>query len=329
MHVVPIMEKKPNQVKIRLKRIRYLIFSVLFVLLLMPSAPVAQQPGSGLITYQESITTDEEDRKLVLPSFIYADLLTSEVYVVDGKGRIIIFSSELFPLITLGKKDGVEAPQGLTVDAKGNLYIAQSVSKSNPRNRISVYNACLKWERDIYLEDFEGSGSFAPYRLAMDKKGNLYVTASHFAGLLYIDTMGRIIDIIAPEERGEKVKLHNVVIDKAGRIYVVSEDESRIYVYDENRKFMYKFGEKGGSTGKLSRPKAIGVDDRTGRNYVVDYMRHTVTAYDKEGNYLFEFGGLGWSEGWFQHPIDLALDSKGRIFVADLFNQRIQVFNSW
>lgn len=323
------IKNKPNRTRIRLRRTSCIIPSVLLLLSLIPSVLESQQLGSALITYQESITTDEEDRKLVLPSFIYADAITDEVYVIDGKGRIIIFSPELFPLITLGKRNGIEAPQGLTVDDQGNLYIIQAVSKSNPKSRISVYNACLKWERDIYLENFEGSGTFTPYRIAIDKRGNMYVAASHFSGVLYADTSGRIIDIISPEEDGNKVKLNNVFINKSGRIYVVSEDQSRIYVYDETRKFIYKFGEKGGSTGKLSRPKAVGVDDRTGRSYVVDYMRHTVTSYDKDGKYLFEFGGLGWSEGWFQHPVNLAIDSKGRIFVADLFNQRVQVFNSW
>ncbi|MEW6600483.1 MAG: 6-bladed beta-propeller [Nitrospirota bacterium] len=310
-------------------RISHYLFAVLFLLTLIPSVLKAQQLGSALINYQESITTDEEDRNLVLPSFTYSDLSTNEIYVIDGRNRVIIFSPDLFPLFTLGKRDGIEAPQGLAVDNQGYLYIAQSVSTSNTKSRISVYNACLKWERDIYLEDFEGSKAFAPYRVAIDKKRNLYVAASHFPGVFYIDRTGRTIDIIEPEEEGRKVNLNNVVIDKTGRIYVISEDESHIYVYDENRKFIYKFGEKGGSTGKLSRPKAIGIDDHTGRSYVVDYMRHTISAYDKEGKYLFEFGGLGWSEGWFQHPINLTVDGKGRIFVADLFNQRVQVFNTW
>ena len=60
--------------------------------------------------------------------------------------------------------------------------------------------------------------------------------------------------------------------------------------------------------------------------YVVDYMRHTVNVYDKDGKYLFEFGGLGWGEGWFQYPKDIAIDSQGRIFVADTFNDRVDVF---
>jgi hypothetical protein len=44
---------------------------------------------------------------------------------------------------------------------------------------------------------------------------------------------------------------------------------------------------------------------------------------------MFEFGGMGWSEGWFQHPSYLIVDKLGRIIVADTFNQRVQVFNSW
>jgi hypothetical protein len=70
----------------------------------------------------------------------------------------------------------------------------------------------------------------------------------------------------------------------------------------------------------------MAIDNKRERIYVVDYMRHSVSAYDiKDGKYLFEFGGLGWGEGWFQHPKDIAVDSTGRIFVADTFNDRIEV----
>jgi peptidoglycan-associated lipoprotein len=134
--------------------------------------------------------------------------------------------------------------------------------------------------------------------------------------------------MLAPEKEGKKVKLANVTIDTTGRIYVVSEEESRIYIYDENRRFLFEFGEKGGSSGKLSRPQAVAVDNRNGRMYVVDYMRHTVSAYDNSGKYLSEFGGLGWGEGWFQHPKDIAVDYTGRALIADTFNNRIEVFQS-
>jgi DNA-binding beta-propeller fold protein YncE len=291
--------------------------------------PQLRAQSGTVITYQTSITSDEENKKISLPSFVYAEPVMNEIYVIDSKARIIIYTSDFFPLYTMDKANGIESPQGLTVDAEGNVYVAQAESKNNPRPRISVLNACLQWKRDIYIEGLEGDEPFVPYRLALDKKGNLYVAGSYYPGVLVLDASGHIVEIISPREDGQKVKINNVTMDETGKMYLVSEDLGRIYVYDENKKIILKFGEKGGSSGKLSRPKAIAVDNRNERMYIVDYMRHTVTVYNREGEYIFEFGGMGWGEGWFQHPLDIDVDNKGRLLVADLFNHRVQVFNTW
>ena len=303
------------------------LFLVLFLLFLIPFQLNAQIQSLP-VTYLCSITEDEEEGKLGFPSFVYAEPVKNEIYIIDGKARIIIYTSDFFPLFTLSKRNGIEAPIGLTVDADGNVYVAQASSKDNPKARISVFNACLKWERDIYLKGLEGDTTFIPNRLAMDRKGNIYVAGSYFPGVLIINNQGQITDTITIEEEDRKVRVNDVTIDTEGKIYLVSEEEGHIYVYDENKKFLFKFGQKGGSTGKLSRPLAVGIDSHNGRMYVVDYMRHTISAYDKEGKYLFEFGGLGWGEGWFQYPRDIAVDSTGRIFVADTFNNRIEVFQA-
>jgi DNA-binding beta-propeller fold protein YncE len=287
--------------------------------------PDAQLVGT-FMDYQESITTDEEDKKLYLSSFVFAEPFMNEVYVIDGRARVIIYTRDLFPIYTLSRGDGIEAPQGLTVDSDGNLYVAQSKSKSIPRARISVYNACLKWERDIFIEGFEGADSFRPYRLAVDKRGNLYVSAAYWPGVLVLDRNGLLIDIMAPEDNGKKARLNNVTIDKNGKIYLVSEETGHIYVFDEDRKLILQFGDKGGSTGKLSRPKAIGVDNKDGKMYVADYMRHTINVYNKEGKFIFEFGGRGLSPGWFAYPTGISVDNSGRVFIADYFNSRVQIF---
>lgn len=305
---------------------RILVVIISFVMpFLLVQRKIEAQLQDVPVVHAYSIVEGEEDR-LFFPSFVWADPVSNEVYVIDGKSRIIIYTSDFFPLFTLDKRNGIESPQGLTLDAEGNMYVAQSATKDNPRHRISVFNACLKWVRDIYPEGFEGSDSFNPYRLAMDKAGNIYVAGSYFPGVLVLSNQGRFLEVISPEEEGRKVKLNDVTLDKAGRIYLVSEEMGHIYVYDENRKFLFKFGRKGGSTGKLSRPMAVGVDNRNGTIYVVDYMRHTVSVYDKDGKYLFEFGGLGLSAGWFQFPRDISVDSTGRILIADTFNNRVEVY---
>jgi len=295
------------------------------ILLFIPHTVHSQLQGTR-VAYLDNITEDEEGGKLSFPSFVFAEPVMNEIYVIDGKSRIIIYTSDFFPLFTLGKRNGVEAPLGLTVDVEGNLYVAQARTKDDPRSRISVFNARLQWDRDIYLKGFEGDDSFVPNRLAIDKKGNIFVVGSYFPGVLVFNNKGQLLETITPEEEERKARVTNVTLDKAGMIYIVSEEEGRVYVYSDDKKFLFKFGEKGGSTGKLSRPLAVGVDNRNGTIYVVDYMRHTISAYDKDGKYLFEFGGLGWGEGWFQYPRDIAVDSSGRILVADTFNNRIEVF---
>ncbi|NWF52051.1 MAG: hypothetical protein HXY47_03110 [Nitrospirae bacterium] len=308
-----------------LKLIKLLLI-IIGLLFLVPRGLYAQQ--SPYVSYIDSINEDEEGGKISFPSFIFAEQVMKEIYVIDSKARIIIYTSDFFPVFTLSKRNGIEAPLGLTVDAEGNMYVAQAPTKENPRYRISVFNARLQWEHDIYLKRSEIDESFIPSRLAVDKKGNLYIAGSYFSGVLVLDSKGQLLETISPEEEDRKAKVNNVTLDDTGRIYIVSEEEGRIYVYDENRKFLFKFGEKGGSTGKLSRPLAIGIDNSTGRMYVVDYMRHTISVYDKDGKYLSEFGGLGWGEGWFQYPRDLTVDSTGRILIADTFNNRIQVFQA-
>jgi DNA-binding beta-propeller fold protein YncE len=309
-----------------MKLIKLIKLIIIIGLILIVPHKLNAQPKGFSVSYIDSITEDEEGGKIYFPSSVFFEPVRNEIYVIDSKSRIIIYTSDFFPIFTLSKSDGIDVPQSLTLDPEGNLYVAHPITKDNPRPRISIYNACLKWERDIYLEGFEGAGSFSPYRLALDKKGNIYVAGYYYPGILILNKQGHLLEILSPEEEGKKVLLNYVVRDKAGRIYLVSEEMSHIYVYDENRNFLFKFGEKGGSTGKLSRPLAVGVDNRNGRIYVVDYMRHTISAYDNSGKYIFEFGGLGWGEGWFQYPRDISVDFMGRILVADTFNNRIEVF---
>jgi DNA-binding beta-propeller fold protein YncE len=305
-----------------------LFISVLAVFFSLFFSPVRALAEPDAIIYENSITTDEEEASLSMPSFVMVDDRMNEIYVVDGRSRIMIYSSDLFPLYIMNSESGIESPHGLALDTEGNLYVAQSSSNGNSRNRISVYRACLRKERDIYIDGFKGVENFLPYRLAVDRKGDIYVSSTRYAGVLVLSNRGKLIEILSPDESGRKVTITDVSLDEKGNIYLISEDEGRVYVYNRDREFVSKFGEKGGSSGKLSRPRSIAIDSLNGKIYVDDYMRHTITIYTPDGSYFHEFGGLGWGPGWFQHPNAIAIDKQGRLFVADLFNHRVQIFKT-
>ena len=300
------------------------MFFAIGSLFFIPETPAETK----LPTYSDSITNDEDEGNLSYPNLVLIEPVRNEIYVIDSQNRFIIYTSDFFPLVTVGKKHGIEAPQGLTVDAEGNIYVAMGVSQNFRKPRVAVLNASLKLVRNIFLEGFANDNLFVPYHLAIDKTGNIYVAGFHFPGVLVFDNSGSLVEIMVPEESGIPVRINNVTIDNGGRIYLVSEEEGHIYVYDEKKTFLFQFGEKGGSSGKLSRPQAAGIDNRNGNIYIVDFMRHTINVYDAKGKYLYEFGGQGWSEGWFQYPRAISIDSAGRILVADTANNRIQVLKT-
>lgn len=51
-----------------------------------------------------------------------------------------------------------------------------------------------------------------------------------------------------------------------------------------------------------------------------------IVKLDSEGNFIMEWGETGSANGQFSDPHALAMDSQGRLFVADRNNNRIQIF---
>lgn len=51
-----------------------------------------------------------------------------------------------------------------------------------------------------------------------------------------------------------------------------------------------------------------------------------IVKYNSDGEYLLEWGHVGSEDGEFRVPHALAMDSQGRLFVADRANSRIQIF---
>lgn len=54
-------------------------------------------------------------------------------------------------------------------------------------------------------------------------------------------------------------------------------------------------------------------------------MSHRIARFDRTGKYMNAFGKRGNGPGEFMQPHGLALDSQGRLFVADRGNNRVQV----
>lgn len=61
--------------------------------------------------------------------------------------------------------------------------------------------------------------------------------------------------------------------------------------------------------------------------YVTDTNHKQVQAFDNSGSAIFQFGKEGSGNGEFKFPYGIAGDKNGNVYVADLYNGNISIFN--
>jgi streptogramin lyase len=112
--------------------------------------------------------------------------------------------------------------------------------------------------------------------------------------------------------------VHSISISKDRRLFVVDRGHHRMQVFDENGKFLDMW-----VLGMRSSPYYHMVtDDQT--LWVSDGGTQRFLKYDLNGNYKYGWGSPGEELGQFEGPHQFTVDQAGNLFVAEVFNGRVQ-----
>jgi hypothetical protein len=129
---------------------------------------------------------------------------------------------------------------------------------------------------------------------------------------------------------GQFQEPHQVRIDHEGNVWLV---DSRLHVvrkYTPEGKLLLTLGTKGEPGEDFShfnRPTDVAITPR-GDIFVADgYGNNRIVHYDDRGQFVKVWGELGVGPGKFSIPHSIAIDSTGRLYVADRNNARVQVFD--
>ncbi|MBZ0266962.1 NHL repeat-containing protein, partial [bacterium] len=174
----------------------------------------------------------------------------------------------------------------------------------------------------------------APRAVTVDPFGNLFLADTGNHRVLRYDPKGRFVFEYGGFgwRDGELSRPSDVCANDGFRLFVADEGNERIQefdILDENavgRVFPFVEG-NGLEDEALVRPSRIQLD-REGRIYVSDPLCHCVWIFAPTGELVNRLGSLGEASSRFRDPDGVAVGPKGRVYVADTGNRRIQVFDA-
>jgi DNA-binding beta-propeller fold protein YncE len=243
---------------------------------------------------------------------------------------------------------GLNNPRQITVDASGNLYIADSINNRVLKETLSngsyaqstigsgldepfgvtvdaggnVYIADSGNSRvlketlsgGIYTQSAIGSGLINPVSVAVDGSGNVYI-ADSWGDLVYMETLSGGIYTQSAIGSGLSDPV-SVAVDGSGNVYIADSGSDKVFM-ETLSGGSYTQSTIGSS---LSDPVSVAVDG-SGNVYISVYG----TAGDPEASQIFVetlSGGsytqslVGSSAYYFVGPIDIAVDGNGNVFIA-------------
>jgi len=174
-----------------------------------------------------------------------------------------------------------------------------------------------------------------PRGVAVAPDGSLYIADSANNRIVHMDTKGNILhswgtfadSAKSAAPGGTFFEPWSVAVGLDGSVFVADTWNHRIQKFSADGTFIKMWGVFGQAETPIAfwGPRTVVIDPEY-RVYVMDTGNKRIVVFDKDGNYITEFGTTGSLAGQFDEPVGLALDNNGNAFVADTWNQRIQVF---
>jgi DNA-binding beta-propeller fold protein YncE len=242
------------------------------------------------------------------------------LFIADpGAGAVHIMDTRGARSFSISGSKGVSfaSPIGLAEDANNQLYITDSAAGT------------------VYRYDLERN-TLTPFLRELERPTGIAYSKAN--GLLYVsDTTGHrvvafnaagVVQFSLGDQEGPGLSPLNLptdlAVDAKGQVYVTDPLRFKISIFSSKGKPVSAFGVMGDSVGEMNKPKGVAVD-ALGRIFVNDAMLDAVQVFDAAGQFLFSFGNEGTADGEFWMPSGICI-SGDHIFVADTFNQRVQVF---
>jgi sugar lactone lactonase YvrE len=223
----------------------------------------------------------------------------------------------------------------------GLIVYAQAPSAPNPYQTIENYFKLPEGRKigstaGIYI-DRDGSSLWAFDRCAANS-----CVGSTVAPILKFDASGALVKSFGA---GMFIRPHGIHVDRDGNIWVTDgegpdgKDPARngkghqVFKFSPDGKVLMTLGTAGvaGAGPETFNQPSHALVAPNGDIFVGDghggNSNARIVKFSKNGRFIKTWGKKGTAPGEFEAPHALAMDSRGRLFVADRGNNRLEIFD--
>jgi len=246
-------------------------------------------------------------------------------------GAVVIALASAAGLVAAGQAGGAQA---------GRAPLPPAIELPPNNSMVNPYRMLDNWP---HLGDIKPGAAIG---IVPDGKGGVWLHHRSVPGILHFDASGNIIkrfDITFSSS-------HGLCLDADGNFWAMDSGPfgdapdagvkgNQVFKFSPEGKLLLTVGQAGvakAGTDTFLQPAACKATP-DGNIVIADghWPRPSKSPMDgdrlvwltRDGKFIKEFGRHGRKPGEFMGPHGLAFDSKGRLFVADRSNNRIQIFD--
>jgi tripartite motif-containing protein 71 len=266
---------------------------------------------------------------------------------IDAQDRIYVFNRGDKPVMVFntagdlilsgadqelnGKKINPSWQHSGGVDWEGNVYVierdAHRIVKLGPKLDTFLLQLGTTNEKGNDATHLD-----LPSGIAILKNGNMAVTDGYGNNrVILFDKSGKFIKQVGkgaggPQDKGtgpgEWTLPHKLAVDADENLYIIDREGHRLQVYDRNLNYIREI-----RNDWYPWDVHISRKGNDGVGFIADHKDERVLKFSlKDGKILAVWGRQGLGPGEFDWVHGIVVDSKGAVYAADTYGQRIQKF---